>query len=53
MYLYTDKKGKVVELKNIKSGNGDKALVYRKILEKKLKKVVIAWAHMGGDNPEI
>ena len=54
MYLFTDEKFKAVELKDFVTTRTDttaeQALVYRKRLEKKAKKPIIAWAIMGGDN---
>lgn len=52
MHLFTNEKGTVLEIKDLGYGKGKEALAYRKKLSKKLGKEVIAWAHMGGDNPD-
>jgi len=57
-YIFTDKKGNLIE-RCVFIGTfgvdgfeaGKEALKRRAELEKKLGKTVIAWAHMGGDNP--
>lgn len=61
MYIYTTKKGKFIEIKKFGSSlytktgksQADRALNYRKKLEKQILKPVVVWSHMGGDNPEI
>jgi len=52
-YLFTDESGKLVELSPIPGMNAPAALERRRQLQKITKKSVIAWAHMGGDNPEL
>lgn len=49
MYLFTDTKGNMVEMRYCR--NGDGALEVREKLQKKLKKTIIAWCCMGGNNP--
>jgi len=53
MYLYTDTKGKVLKIVEFEKGMGLKALSYRRSLKRKLKKEVVAWCQMGGDNAEL
>jgi len=57
LYLFTDIGGrKVVDIKTCIADqrhetNSRAALAHKALLEKKLKIEVVAWAHMGGDNP--
>lgn len=50
MYIFTDEKGNLIEVKDF-HGVGSEALKYRAKLDRKLGKVVIAWCHMGSSNP--
>lgn len=55
MYIFTTVRGKFIEMKEFKATktlySGTRVLIYRKNLEKKLGKIVIAWCSMGGSNP--
>ena len=52
MYLFTDIKAKKVIAIKI-CGGGRLANKYRKALEKGLKKPLVVWAQVGGDNNEV
>jgi hypothetical protein len=52
MYLYTNKTGTEVFKVKYFNGKAEEALKYRKVLEKKLNRPVVAWCIMGGDNAE-
>jgi hypothetical protein len=49
VYLFTDVDGKKIELRTCDGADG--ALTHRRSLERKAKKTVVSWVHMGGDNP--
>lgn len=67
LYLFTDDKGKKIETKEFEKkgeahdddGNlskgvpGMQATKYRRTLQLKLKKHVVVWVHVGGDNSDI
>lgn len=57
-YIFTDENGKVLDKLTITGSYaegctpGIEAIKFRVNLQEQLGKKVIAWAHMGGDNPE-
>jgi hypothetical protein len=53
-YLFTFQKGRLVEFSHLPAGSGNAALRRRRQLQKKSpRKIIVAWARMGGDNPGV
>jgi len=53
-YIFTDGSAtKIIEVVYDPDWLGEHAAKHRRLLQRKLKKQVISWCHMGGDNPPI
>lgn len=50
IYLFTDRKGKLIEIVENPDWIGIHAKAYRDILTRKYKKQIVSWAHMGSRN---
>ena len=52
MYLFTDQGAREI-YRVVGIEGADKAVSYGRTLSKKLKKKMVAWCLIGGDNPEV
>lgn len=52
-YLFTDQKGRTIEIVNDDEWFAHHAEAYRTMLKRKLGKTIVSWAYMGGSNPNL